>query len=99
MKRFLAIGFTFTAVLVLSAHDVTRDLLHEPLRDAWPTYSGDYSGRRYSALTQIHQSNVKALVSLARAEKDVQMKRRIVQKLSGISSPEAADYLAELLKP
>jgi hypothetical protein len=44
------------------------------------------------------QNNVKALVSLARAEKDVQMKRRIVQKLSGISSPEAADYLAELLK-
>jgi alcohol dehydrogenase (cytochrome c) len=29
--------------------------------DSWPTYSGDYSGRRYSSLTQINQSNVKNL--------------------------------------
>ena len=33
----------------------------KPLGDSWPTYSGDYSGRRYSALTQINQSNVKNL--------------------------------------
>jgi alcohol dehydrogenase (cytochrome c) len=31
------------------------------LSDAWPTYSGDYSGRRYSGLTQINQANVKNL--------------------------------------
>ncbi len=30
----------------------------KPLSDSWPTYSGDYSGRRYSALTQINKSNV-----------------------------------------
>src|SRR5207344_2124031 len=33
--------------------------LLRPLSESWPTYSGDYSGRRYSALTQINQSNVK----------------------------------------
>ena len=33
----------------------------KPLSDAWPTYSGDYTGRRYSALTQITQANVKSL--------------------------------------
>jgi alcohol dehydrogenase (cytochrome c) len=33
----------------------------KPLADEWPTYSGDYTGRRYSALTQINQSNVKNL--------------------------------------
>ena len=33
----------------------------KPLSDSWPTYSGDYSGRRYSALTQINQTNVKNL--------------------------------------
>src|SRR5437763_10140541 len=33
----------------------------KPLGDSWPTYSGDYSGRRYSSLTQINQSNVKNL--------------------------------------
>src|SRR5205085_2492644 len=36
------------------------DLL-KPLSDSWPTYSGDYSGKRYSTLTQINQSNVKNL--------------------------------------
>src|SRR5512147_2562349 len=31
------------------------------LSDSWTTYSGDYSGRRYSSLKQIDQSNVKHL--------------------------------------
>ena len=35
--------------------------LLKPLADAWPTYSGDYSGKRYSALKQINQSTVKNL--------------------------------------
>ena len=26
----------------------------EPLKDNWLTYSGDYSGKRYSALTQLN---------------------------------------------
>src|SRR5436305_1500570 len=33
----------------------------KPLAENWPTYSGDYSGMRYSRLTQINQSNVKNL--------------------------------------
>src|SRR5688500_16110691 len=37
-----------------------RELL-KPLSDTWPTYSGDYSGKRFSALTQVNKSNVKAL--------------------------------------
>jgi alcohol dehydrogenase (cytochrome c) len=32
-----------------------------PLADSWPTYSGDYTGRRYSTLTQVNQSTVKNL--------------------------------------
>src|SRR6266567_7238140 len=36
-------------------------LLTKPLTDSWPTYSGDYSGKRYSKLTQLNQSNVKNL--------------------------------------
>jgi alcohol dehydrogenase (cytochrome c) len=35
--------------------------LLKPLAEQWTSYSGDYSGRRYSALTQINQSNVKNL--------------------------------------
>ena len=32
-----------------------------PLADSWVTFSGDYSGQRYSSLAQITQSNVKNL--------------------------------------
>jgi len=35
--------------------------LHQPLGDDWPTYSGDYSGKRYSTLTEIDQTTVKRL--------------------------------------
>jgi len=35
--------------------------LRKPLKDSWPTYSGDYTGKRYSALDQINQSTVKHL--------------------------------------
>src|SRR5947209_8910107 len=37
-----------------------KDLL-KPLANDWPTYSGDYTGMRYSRLNQINQSNVKNL--------------------------------------
>jgi alcohol dehydrogenase (cytochrome c) len=32
-----------------------------PLAESWTSYSGDYSGKRYSALKQINQTNVKNL--------------------------------------
>jgi hypothetical protein len=44
------------------------------------------------------QRNAKALVDIARAEKDTKMKLRIVERLSNLKSKEATDYLEELLK-
>ncbi|HTY93295.1 MAG TPA: acido-empty-quinoprotein group A [Steroidobacteraceae bacterium] len=38
--------------------------LLQPLGESWPTYSGDYSGRRYSSLHQVDRSTV-AHLSLA----------------------------------
>ena len=35
--------------------------IRKPLADTWPTYSGDYTGRRYSALKQVNQTTVKNL--------------------------------------
>jgi alcohol dehydrogenase (cytochrome c) len=35
--------------------------LFGPPADAWPTYNGDYSGRRYSVLDQINASSVASL--------------------------------------
>jgi alcohol dehydrogenase (cytochrome c) len=48
------------AIPVLAAAEGSS-LSLPPLGDSWPTYSGDYSGRRYSALTQINPANVKNL--------------------------------------
>jgi tetratricopeptide (TPR) repeat protein len=44
------------------------------------------------------QNNAAALVTLARAEKNPEMKKEIVSKLSIMKSKEATDYLLELLK-
>jgi len=44
------------------------------------------------------QHNARALVELARAEKDPSMKKELVSKLSTMKAPEATDYMLELLK-
>jgi alcohol dehydrogenase (cytochrome c) len=35
--------------------------IRRPLTESWPVYSGDYTGRRFSALKQIHQATVNKL--------------------------------------
>jgi alcohol dehydrogenase (cytochrome c) len=40
---------------------VTPEDLLKPLKDSWPTYNGDYSGQRFSALTQVDRNTVKHL--------------------------------------
>lgn len=49
------------ASLALPAQVPEPNISLSPVANSWPTYNGDYSGRRYSALTQINQSNVKSL--------------------------------------
>src|SRR5215510_6953063 len=55
----------YFAVIVLSAAAIAQPL--DPAKllrfptDAWPTYNGDYSGRRHSPLTQINTQNVNSL--------------------------------------
>src|SRR2546425_10100963 len=49
------------AVLTAQGQGLDPSAILKPLSDSWPTYSGDYSGKRYSSLTQINQSNVKHL--------------------------------------
>src|ERR1700712_3431823 len=59
--RHLAICISFTcsiAVCTTSAQTLDPALLLKPPTDSWPSYHGDYSGRRYSTLDQINQSNV-----------------------------------------
>src|SRR5207253_10790683 len=61
-KLVLAAPFLLSPVILPGqGRGVAPAELLKPLKDSWPTYNGDYSGKRYSALTQINQSNVKQL--------------------------------------
>jgi hypothetical protein len=44
------------------------------------------------------QNNAKALVAIARAEKNRELKAEAVQKLSHMKAPEAREYLREILE-
>ena len=60
VRAGLAAGALLACVTVLAATDgLDPAQILKPLSDSWPTYSGDYTGRRYSSLKQIDQSNVK----------------------------------------
>jgi alcohol dehydrogenase (cytochrome c) len=61
-KVLLPLPFLFFSVVTLGqGRGVTPQDLLKPLKDSWPTYNGDYTGKRYSALTQVNRSNVKDL--------------------------------------
>jgi alcohol dehydrogenase (cytochrome c) len=73
--RSVFMGFFTYAFLLHSAHaqssadapvsaviDVTHtDLLVAPVAANWPSYNGDYTGRRFTSLNQITPSNVETL--------------------------------------
>jgi HEAT repeat protein len=63
-------------------------------------YGSDTSAESRKAVVNalFMQRNAKALVDLVRNEKDPQIKKDIVSKLSVMKAPEATDYLMELLK-
>src|SRR6187549_1542458 len=44
-----------------SAGGLDPAAIKKPLSDSWPVYSGDYSGRRFSALKQVDRTTVKNL--------------------------------------
>jgi alcohol dehydrogenase (cytochrome c) len=60
-SRFLlAISF-YVLPGIATGQALDPAVLAKPLGDSWPTYSGDYSGKRYSSLKQINESNVRNL--------------------------------------
>ena len=50
-----------SAMALVAQGGVDEARLLKPGKDSWPTYNGDYSGRRFSALTQVNATNVEAL--------------------------------------
>jgi alcohol dehydrogenase (cytochrome c) len=62
-RTFLLTGAFLLAPAVLLGQGkgvAPADLL-KPLKDSWPTYNGDYTGKRYSLLNQVDRSTVKNL--------------------------------------
>src|SRR3954469_21819442 len=57
-----ALGTLFLACGALLAQGgLNPAKLGAPPTDNWPTYNGDYSGRRYSTLAKINQGNINGL--------------------------------------
>ena len=66
MKRLISPTLSLLALLLASvdiclAQGLDPADLLKPPRETWPSYNGDYSGRRYSTLSQINASNVHQL--------------------------------------
>ena len=59
-----ALAMLAIALRPLQGQDLEQAQLLHPSADTWPSYHGDYSGRRHSRLTQITKQNV-ATLSLA----------------------------------
>ncbi len=54
-------AITLGSVIPLRAQGVDQQMLLHPPANSWPSYHGDYSGRRHSHLQQITPQNVKNL--------------------------------------
>ena len=61
VRLFLAALALVPRLAVAQGLDAKALRLFDPPADAWPTYNGDYSGRRYSPLKQINASNLGSL--------------------------------------
>jgi alcohol dehydrogenase (cytochrome c) len=59
--RFKLISLALFCATNLFAQGLAPGKLLEPPTDTWPTYNGDYSGRRYSTLDQINAGNIGSL--------------------------------------
>ena len=69
ISRAIAITGLFAFFVSLLATNATAQVTFERLKNAdqepqnWMTYSGDYSGKRFSALDQINASNAKSMTA------------------------------------
>jgi alcohol dehydrogenase (cytochrome c) len=66
--RFLMTVSVLAGPVLIAQERVVLDpkALYKPLADDWTSYSGDYTGRRFSALAEINQSTVKNLTRVCR---------------------------------
>jgi alcohol dehydrogenase (cytochrome c) len=63
VKRLLSLSLAITAAVAIARAQTPLDpaKLLKPGTDSWPSYNGDYTGRRFSTLNKINTSNIGAL--------------------------------------
>ena len=61
MKIRMLMALLLLAPAIYNAQQLPPSAILKPAADSWPTYNGDYSGRRNSPLDQINTSNVSSL--------------------------------------
>src|ERR1700688_1728651 len=65
LSGLIQAGFLVCALILgpglVAGQGLDSATLLRPATDTWPTYNGDYSGRRYSTLEQINAGNVGSL--------------------------------------
>ncbi len=60
MNPRFSCGSQSPAARYMRSRSIRTSLLQPPV-DTWPTYNGDYSGRRFSTLSKINSQNVQSL--------------------------------------
>lgn len=60
-RRLLTLAAALLLAPLAPAQNVTNADLSKPLQNEWLTYNGDYTARRYSALTAVNRQTVKHL--------------------------------------
>src|SRR6266852_7929541 len=58
----------------LAAQGLSPETLLQPPTSSWPTYNGEYSGRRFSTLDQINSQNIGSLTLAWRFRANVPIK-------------------------
>ncbi len=60
-RRILSLATALLLAPLALAQGVSNADILKPLKDSWLTYNGDYTARRYSALTAVNRTTVKHL--------------------------------------
>ncbi|MGH9328127.1 MAG: acido-empty-quinoprotein group A [Terriglobia bacterium] len=90
----LVTGLALIAIPLASrAQGLSPSALLEPATNTWPTYNGDYSGRRFSSLSQINASNVKDLRLAWVFEAHTQSIKSTPLEVNGILYFSVPDYV------
>jgi len=81
VPRWGGLGFLLAMILMpcalaprLAAQGLSPQTLLQPPTSNWPTYNGDYSGRRFSTLDQINSKNISFLTLAWRFRANVPIK-------------------------